>query len=809
MSDRIQAISMIAALHHSDKLQRPALIVCPATVMQQWVSEFHTWWPPVRVSILHKTGSGMTVRKSKNSVYDAADDDRAIAGSGVKDQKGARGIVDRVLRQGHVLVTSYQGLESFGELLRDVQWGYVVLDEGHKIKNPAAKVTQYCKQLQSRHRILMSGTPMQNNLTEFWSLFDFVAPMMLGSLVAFKENFEQPIKDGSLKNASNLEILHANTAAKFLKETISKHFLQRLKADVASDLPPKVEQTVVVRLIKQQAEDVQKLLKSELIESCVAKRTEALVGIDQYKKLCNHPHLLLEDFYKARLGNKYGDYKLSGKMIIARQLVYRWKRDGNKMLIFCQTKQMLDIIEKMLKDCRDICYLRMDGDTKIQDRNALVDDFNGNSGINVFLLTTKVGGQGLNLISANGVIIYDPDWNPSVDIQARERIYRIGQTKPVYIFRLIAKGTIEEKILQRQIFKKVMSEKVLSDATLKSDYSHSQLKDLFTYNNDDSVLEGVGNEKKGAGYRIIGKADGETRFFDGRIEAGTGLDQVGAAQLKYARTVQEASTKKRETADIASDPSKPAATDSAIGPSAKSLGDPLADAERQKAEFRDIGASIAKSAGVDYVDVDDEDAAGTPKEADPLDRLFKNSGVFSVLSQGTNMGKDEKDMSRGDKIYTKNVAKKLQEEMRRNEETNRETKAGQVSWTGQVGTVGAPVEKPKWLLGRNASGLTRNARNGTSGPSAKRSREPTPAAAPPPSPLEVKKEELKKKIVDFMKRQTGLAVPRMMLDQQFSPQLKLGEDRSLFMSALRDVAESVSSRNEISSRWALKARYRV
>ncbi|KAF2863796.1 hypothetical protein K470DRAFT_254688 [Piedraia hortae CBS 480.64] len=473
----IQAISFIAALHYSGKLTQPVIIVCPATVMKQWVNEFHRWWPPLRVSILHTSGSGMLDIKGESRYEDALEE-----GNGgqkpVKNARAARRIVNKVLQDGHVLVTTYTGLQTYADQLIPVDWGYAVLDEGHKIRNPNTRITIYCKELRTHNRVILSGTPMQNNLTELWSLFDFVYPMRLGTLVTFREQFEIPIKLGGYANASNLEVETAAKCAETLKDTISPYLLQRFKADVAADLPNKSERVLFCKLTPLQRQAYEWFLKSNDMKSILAGKRHALFGVDILRKICNHPDLLYHK--RPTEVSDYGEASKSGKMCVLRALLEIWKRDGHKTLLFAQHRIMLDILEPFLRTLPGINFLRMDGTTSIKDRQGLVDKFNASPEIHIFLLTTKVGGLGINLTGANRVIIYDPDWNPSTDVQARERAWRLGQKREVEIYRLMTAGTIEEKIYHRQIFKQILTNKILRDPGERQTFHLKDLYDLFT-----------------------------------------------------------------------------------------------------------------------------------------------------------------------------------------------------------------------------------------------------------------------------------------------------------------------------------------
>ncbi|KAG8676657.1 DNA repair protein rhp26 [Fusarium poae] len=472
----VQLIAFIAALHYSKKLYRPVIVVAPATLLRQWVSEFHRWWPPLRVSILHASGSGMMNPKFEDE-YDL-DHYKPLA---TKSEKAASRIVNGVVKSGHVLVTTYTGLQTYADTLLPVEWDYAVLDEGHKIRNPNAEITVTCKELNTPNRVILSGTPVQNNLTELWSLFDFIYPMRLGTLVNFRSQFEIPIRQGGYANASNLQVMTAEKCAEALKETIAEYLLQRLKVDVAADLPEKTEQVLFCKLTDGQRKAYETFIKSDEVSAILNRRRQSLYGIDILRKICNHPDLLDKSLGK-KAGYDFGNPKLSAKLQLTKDLLQKVMiPNGHKTLLFSQGKQMLDIIEKCMNEC-GISYVRMDGETPVDQRQPMIDRFNESPDIHVFLMTTRTGGLGTNLTGADRIIIFDPDWNPSTDLQARERAWRLGQKKPVKIYRLMTEGTIEEKIYHRQIFKQFMTNKVLKDPKQRSSYDLSDLYDLFSFN---------------------------------------------------------------------------------------------------------------------------------------------------------------------------------------------------------------------------------------------------------------------------------------------------------------------------------------
>lgn len=457
--------------------------------MKQWVNEFHKWWPAFRVSILHTSGSGMLDIRRESRIDDDLDLDRFAlkeTHGNPRIHKAAQKVVNRVVEQGHVLITTYSGLQSYSRLLLPVDWGYAVLDEGHKIRNPDTAITLFCKELRTAHRLIMTGTPIQNNLTELWSLFDFVAPFRLGSLVTFRTEFEHPIKQGGYANASNLQVETAVNCAKALKESISPLLLQRFKSDVATDLPSKSEQVLFCKLTKPQLEMYSRFLHSPEKDAIFQGKQNALYGIDILRKICNHPDLVDHAVVAKKTNYPYGDPVKSGKMQVLQTLLELWSRTGHKTLLFAQHRIMLDILEKFMRALPGIRYRRMDGTTPIKQRQDMIDEFNGDASLHIFLLTTKVGGLGVNLTSADRVVIYDPDWNPSTDQQARERAYRLGQNREVHIYRLITEGAIEEKMYHRQLFKQFLSNKVLKDPTQRQTFHLQALQDLFSLGDSSS-----------------------------------------------------------------------------------------------------------------------------------------------------------------------------------------------------------------------------------------------------------------------------------------------------------------------------------
>uniref|UniRef100_A0A670I4R4 DNA excision repair protein ERCC-6 n=1 Tax=Podarcis muralis TaxID=64176 RepID=A0A670I4R4_PODMU len=475
----IQIIAFLAGLSYSKIRTRgsnyrfeglgPTVIVCPTTVMHQWVKEFHTWWPPFRVAILHDTGS-YTNKKVK--------------------------LIQEIVACSGILITSYSYIRMLQDNIHGYGWHYVILDEGHKIRNPNAAVTVACKQFCTPHRIILSGSPMQNNLKELWSLFDFVFPGKLGTLPVFMEQFSVPITMGGYSNASPVQVKTAYKCACILRDTINPYLLRRMKADVkmSLSLPEKNEQVLFCRLTDEQHQVYKTFIDSKEVYQILNGDMQIFSGLVALRKICNHPDLfsggpkILKGVPDEELKEEdhFGFWKRSGKMIVVESLLKIWHKQGHRVLLFTQSRQMLHILEAFLKQ-RSYSYLKMDGTTTVASRQPLIARFNEDESLFVFLLTTRVGGLGINLTGADRVIIYDPDWNPSTDTQARERAWRIGQMREVTVYRLLTAGTIEEKIYHRQIFKQFLTNRVLKDPKQRRFFKSNDLYELFTLSSPDGA----------------------------------------------------------------------------------------------------------------------------------------------------------------------------------------------------------------------------------------------------------------------------------------------------------------------------------
>ena len=758
----IQIIAFLAGLHYSKKLTKPIIVVAPATVMKQWVNEFHTWWPPLRVSILHTSGSGMIdigreswEEEQLTSATPRSSDQKPLT----KAQKSAKKIVDRVVQEGHILVTTYSGLQTYAKLLIPMQWEYAVLDEGHKIRNPNATITLYCKNLLTANRIILSGTPMQNNLEELWSLFDFVFPSRLGTLVNFRQQFEIPIRQGGYANASNLQVQTAGKCAEILKDTISEYLLQRFKADVASDLPKKSEQVLFCKLTKFQRDAYEAFLNSDELKAIMNGKRQILYGVDILRKICNHPDLQEHRRLSIKIGYDYGNGAKSGKMQVVKALLGLWKVQGHKTLLFAQHRIMLDILEKFIRSMGGFNCRRMDGTTPIQARQGLVDEFNNNPNAHVFLLTTKVGGLGVNLTGADRVIIYDPDWNPSTDVQARERAWRLGQKREVKIYRLMTAGTIEEKIYHRQLFKQFLINKILRDPKQRHAFQMKDLHDLFTLGGADAPATETSELFKGT----------EVRFNNDEVPSTSTGSMNGIANEKSANGVD-------------------------LDDSVRNLTG-VASMERFYGEEEDERKAAAGNAA--------------NSEARVMEGIFARSGVHAALEHDQIVN-GKKVITADPKILeaeAKRVAAEAAKELRKAGETAKDVPMGTPTWTGQFGIAGRPEQQPRGF-GRGRGGPASSSilaglqNRQAASAAAVGSRASTPGL----NTSTPRSTDFMRMIRDYLLTHDGLVHTQMLIDH-FNRYCNTDAKRQEFTAMLKQLATlEKSSRGR--GRWVLKEEYR-
>ena len=422
----IQAISVLSEVPVGQK----SIIICPKTLIYNWAAEF---------------------KKFKL-------DKSFIIYEGNKQERLE--MLDKV--NFDILIASYSIIQNDIEYLGEREFYYVILDEAQHIKNVTALRTKAIKKLKSKHRIALTGTPLENDISEIWSLFDFLLPNYLMSKQRFVRTFS------GTENVDRREDLN---------KMISPFILRRKKSDVLLELPNKQEQIAFCKLSPVQEKVYMQLIEN-INKSYFKPETDEkinyiniLTALMKLRQICDHPHLV-EDSIKD-------DFALSSKVELLQELVLESIDSDRKILIFSQFIGMLQIIKKMLTK-HNIPFEYLDGKTK--DRQKHIENFNNNTKIKVFLISLKTGGYGLNLTAADTVILTDPWWNPMIENQAIDRAHRIGQTKKVQVYKLISKGTVEEKIISLQNSKKELFEQIIenNENILKS-MTVDQIKDLFNY----------------------------------------------------------------------------------------------------------------------------------------------------------------------------------------------------------------------------------------------------------------------------------------------------------------------------------------
>ncbi|KAJ7857605.1 SNF2-family ATP dependent chromatin remodeling factor snf21 [Mycena leptocephala] len=436
----IQTISLIAFLKESKRLPGPYLVIVPLSTMTNWSGEFAKWAPSIKV-VVYK---GNPVQR------------KALQGD---------------LRVGHfeVLLTTYEYIIKDRPILSKIKWLHMIIDEGHRMKNTQSKLnvtlTTY---YHSRYRLLLSGTPLQNNLTELWSLLNFVLPKIFNSAQSFEEWFNTPFANSGTGDKIELDEEEALLIIRRLHKVLRPFLLRRLKKDVASELPDKVERVIKVRMSALQSQMYKQMKKHKMIADGSTKNGKSGVkGLSselmQFRKICQHPFLFESVEDKVNPSGLI-DGKLirtSGKIELLNRILPKFFATGHRVLIFFQMTKVMDIMADFLT-MMGWKFLRLDGNTKTEERANFVQLFNAEgSEYKIFILSTRAGGLGLNLQTADTVVIFDSDWNPHVDLQAQDRAHRIGQTKAVLILRFIMEKSVEEVVHQRARHKLGIDDKVI------------------------------------------------------------------------------------------------------------------------------------------------------------------------------------------------------------------------------------------------------------------------------------------------------------------------------------------------------------
>ena len=401
-----------------------------------------------------------------------------------------------------VLIVSYETLRLNVDELKNTPIGLLLCDEGHRLKNGESQTFEALNGLNVSRRVILSGTPIQNDLSEYFSLLNFANPNLLGTRNEFRKQYELPILRGRDAAGSDTDRQKGDERLRELLELVNKFIIRRTNDILSKYLPVKYEHVVFCGLAPFQLDLYNFFIQSPDIKSLLrGKGSQPLKAIGMLKKLCNHPDLLSlpddlpgsedffpEDYVPKDSRGRDRDVKTwySGKMQVLDRMLARIRADTNdKIVLISNYTQTLDIFDKLCRS-RNYGCLRLDGTMNVSKRQKLVDKFNDPEGEEfIFLLSSKAGGCGLNLIGANRLVLFDPDWNPAADQQALARVWRDGQKKDCFVYRFIATGTIEEKIFQRQSHKQSLSSCVVDSAEdVERHFSLDSLRELFQFKTD-------------------------------------------------------------------------------------------------------------------------------------------------------------------------------------------------------------------------------------------------------------------------------------------------------------------------------------
>ncbi|KAL4220426.1 hypothetical protein ACF0H5_020829 [Mactra antiquata] len=479
----------------------PFMVVAPLSTLPNWKMEFKRFAPNLPVVFYHGSKEERLqlqrqIRKKHN-------------------------IMENVTIR-PIVITSYEIAMVDRPFLQQFDWTYMIVDEGHRIKNKNCRLVRELKHYKNTHRLLLTGTPLQNNLSELWSLLNFLLPEIFDDLGSFEMWFDVEMLSEEGVDEAIIEEERRKNILGMLHQILMPFMLRRVKTDVELEIPPKKELLVYAPLSEDQRQFYQSTLdktifkkfnpvkeepqiernafgrpkrggkiikKPEIFEESNAEVTLTVRNtMMQLRKVCNHPYLIEYPL------DVFGNYKVDeeivskcGKMMVLDKMLPELRKRGHKILIFSQMTKMLDILEDYFYYKKIPCC-RLDGSCKIEDRQESIEKFNTDPDTWIFLLSTRAGGLGINLVAADTVIIYDSDWNPQCDLQAQDRCHRIGQTKPVVVYRFVTAHTIDEKIVERAASKRKLEKMVIHKGKFKSGINReftSEVKPL----NSEELLE--------------------------------------------------------------------------------------------------------------------------------------------------------------------------------------------------------------------------------------------------------------------------------------------------------------------------------
>ena len=450
-------------IYEEPPVVKKCLIVCPVTLISNWRREIRKWLGNERIGVFEANNKKMRLTDfTHGKCY-------------------------------NVMIIGYEKLRMVqADLQKCNDIDIVIADEGHRMKTAQNKSAQAIKSLCTDRRVILSGTPIQNNLEEFYIAVDFVNPNLLGKYNTFKREFETPILKSRQPGAAEKDLEKGEGRSEELANITSKFILRRTADILAQYLPPKTEYVLFCKPTEAQKTVYRSIVGSTAFNAAFGSNADALSYINVLKKVCNGPELLLKKD-DSQVGATQAEAvkhvapgllnaAASGKVQVLDSLLHHIReKTDEKVVLISNYTQTLDILQRLLS-ALEYKYLRLDGSTPQNKRQELVERFNRSPPSNsfVFLLSAKAGGVGLNLIGASRLILFDMDWNPSTDLQAMARIHRDGQKRPCFIYRMLIQGALDEKIFQRQVSKTGLADSIVDGKNAVSSFSPAELRDIFT-----------------------------------------------------------------------------------------------------------------------------------------------------------------------------------------------------------------------------------------------------------------------------------------------------------------------------------------
>lgn len=473
------------------------VIICPSSLVKNWFNEINKWLG-VR---LH----AMAIDSGQSS--EAVDEKLS--------QFGRQQVNGRRRSTNPVLIVSYETFRGHANVLDHIEVGLMICDEGHRLKNMESQTYVCLKKVNCKRRIIISGTPIQNDLLEYYSLVDFVNPGLLGNPSEFRRNYENPISKGRDADASDHQVVLGQERQKMMIANVDRCLIRRTAELLSKYLPLKYELVVCCKLEPAQkalyeffikSKRIQKALNQDRSDGRKGGGQSTLQAITFLKKLCNHPQLVhevcvkgeegfegLESMFPPGFSRSIRNFEpiWSGKFKLLDTILANIKQTtDDRVVLISNYTQTIDLFQRLC-DMRGYKWVRLDGTMTTKKRDKIVQTFNDpTTNEFVFLLSSKAGGCGLNLIGANRLIMFDPDWNPANDGQAMARVWRDGQRKTCFLYRFLATGTIEEKIFQRQTHKRALSNCIVDSAEdVERHFSLADLKELFKLEEEDVLSD--------------------------------------------------------------------------------------------------------------------------------------------------------------------------------------------------------------------------------------------------------------------------------------------------------------------------------